>query len=104
MGGVVALPRLHIMSKPREFGRDDSYEGVVTDKSRGMLDGSNMYHFVEIRLTDGESVKVRIGHAALEVDRGRRSDRQATGRRPGQGVALARTPHVGTSSRPRAAA
>ncbi|WP_329192298.1 MULTISPECIES: DUF7489 domain-containing protein [unclassified Streptomyces] len=49
------------MSKPREFGRDDSYEGVVTDKSRGMLDGSNMYHFVEIRLTDGESVKVRIG-------------------------------------------
>ncbi|CAM5282903.1 hypothetical protein SAVIM338S_00169 [Streptomyces avidinii] len=25
-----------------------------------MLDGSNMYHFVEVRLTDGSSVKVRI--------------------------------------------
>ncbi|GAA0466006.1 hypothetical protein GCM10010361_32640 [Streptomyces olivaceiscleroticus] len=25
-----------------------------------MLDGSNMYHFVEVSLADGESVKVRI--------------------------------------------
>ncbi len=25
-----------------------------------MLDGSNMYHFVEVRLADGESVQVRI--------------------------------------------
>ncbi|GHB66864.1 hypothetical protein GCM10010347_41110 [Streptomyces cirratus] len=48
------------MSKPYEFGPDDSWEGVVTKMSRGMLDGSNMYHFVEIRLANGESVKVRI--------------------------------------------
>ena len=48
------------MIKSLKVARDDSWEGVVTDKSRGMLDGSNMYHFVEIRLTDGESVKVRI--------------------------------------------
>ncbi len=25
-----------------------------------MLDGSNMYHFVEVRLLDGESARVRI--------------------------------------------
>lgn len=25
-----------------------------------MLDGSNMYHFVEVRLVDGASVKVRV--------------------------------------------
>ncbi|MGW7486379.1 DUF7489 domain-containing protein [Streptomyces sp. NPDC054786] len=49
------------MVKSLKAGRDDSWEGVVIDKSRGMLDGSNMYHFVEVRLADGESVKVRIG-------------------------------------------
>ncbi|MFF8789399.1 hypothetical protein [Streptomyces sp. NPDC015125] len=48
------------MIKSLEFGRDDSWEGVVIDKSRGMLDGSNMYHFVEVRLADDEPVKVRI--------------------------------------------
>ncbi|MEU6576353.1 hypothetical protein [Streptomyces sp. NPDC046805] len=47
------------MFKSRKAGRNDSWEGVVIDKSRGMLDGSNMYHFVEVRLTDGESAKVR---------------------------------------------
>lgn len=26
-----------------------------------MLDGSNMYHFLEVRLVDGASVKVRVG-------------------------------------------
>jgi hypothetical protein len=48
------------MFKSRNAGRDDSWEGVVTDKSRGMLDGSNMYHSVDVRLADGESRKVRI--------------------------------------------
>ncbi|MCZ1005943.1 DUF7489 domain-containing protein [Streptomyces lydicus] len=48
------------MFTSREIGRDDHWEGIVTHKSRGMLDGSNMYHFVEVRLVDGESVKVRI--------------------------------------------
>ncbi|WP_018547849.1 DUF7489 domain-containing protein [Streptomyces sp. LaPpAH-108] len=48
------------MFTSRKPGRDDSWEGVVTDKSRGMLDGSNMYHFVQLRLSDGESKKVRI--------------------------------------------
>ncbi|WP_146074955.1 hypothetical protein [Streptomyces sp. Ru73] len=48
------------MFKSRKAGREDSWDGVVTDKSRGMLDGSNMYHFVEINLADGESIKVRI--------------------------------------------
>ncbi|MFJ4006918.1 hypothetical protein ACIPWL_26180 [Streptomyces sp. NPDC090023] len=49
------------MFKSRKPGQDDAWEGVVTDKSRGMLDGSNMYHFVELRLSDGESTTVRIG-------------------------------------------
>ncbi len=45
----------------RKAGSDETWEGVVTDKSRGMFDGSNMYHSVEVRLADGESRKVRIG-------------------------------------------
>ncbi|MFF3542924.1 hypothetical protein [Streptomyces platensis] len=52
-------------------GRDDSWEGIVVNKSRGMLDGSNMYHFVEVRLAGGESVKVRISRRlwkSIEVD------------------------------------
>ncbi|WP_329013167.1 DUF7489 domain-containing protein [Streptomyces sp. NBC_01601] len=49
------------MFKSRKPGQDDAWEGVVTDKSRGMLDGANMYHFVELRLSDGRSTKVRIG-------------------------------------------
>ncbi|MET8814336.1 hypothetical protein ABZW47_20270 [Streptomyces sp. NPDC004549] len=48
------------MFTSRKSGQDDSWEGVVTDKSRGMLDGSNMYHFVQLRLSDGESRKIRI--------------------------------------------
>ncbi|MFG2532162.1 hypothetical protein [Streptomyces sp. NPDC048516] len=59
------------MFKSRKIGRDESWEGIVTNKSRGMLDGSNMYHFVEVRLADGESMKVRIGRRlwkSVEVD------------------------------------
>ncbi|MFF3772061.1 hypothetical protein [Streptomyces sp. NPDC002232] len=40
-------------------------------KSRGMLDGSNMYHFVEVRLTDGDVTKVRIDRRlwkSIEID------------------------------------
>ncbi|WP_327280585.1 MULTISPECIES: hypothetical protein [unclassified Streptomyces] len=48
------------MSNSHEVGRDDSWEGVVANLSRGMLDGSNMYHFAEIRLADGATVKIRI--------------------------------------------
>ncbi|MFD7922051.1 hypothetical protein ACFV3R_22830 [Streptomyces sp. NPDC059740] len=48
------------MRKSREIGRDDSWEGAVVDLSRGLLDGSNMYHFAEVRVGEGEPFKVRI--------------------------------------------
>ncbi|MFI1510353.1 hypothetical protein [Streptomyces sp. NPDC020597] len=41
-------------------GSDDAWEGVVEDKSRGTLDGANMYHFVKVRRGDGQLMKVRI--------------------------------------------
>ncbi|MFJ9121253.1 hypothetical protein ACIRJO_37700 [Streptomyces sp. NPDC102394] len=49
------------MVKSHKSGPDDAWEGVVEGKSRGMLDGANMYHFVKVRRADGQSVKVRIG-------------------------------------------
>ncbi|MEU4085261.1 DUF7489 domain-containing protein [Streptomyces aureus] len=39
---------------------DEAWEGIVEDKSRGMLDGSNMYHFVKVRRADGQVTKVRV--------------------------------------------
>lgn len=48
------------MFKSHKPGSDDAWEGVIEDKSRGMLDGANMYHFVKLRRTDGQFVKVRI--------------------------------------------
>ncbi|MEU8686571.1 hypothetical protein [Streptomyces sp. NPDC048611] len=59
------------MFTSRKIERDDHWEGIVIHKSRGMLDGSNMYHFVEVRLDDGESMKVRISRRlwkSIEVD------------------------------------
>ncbi|MER5732018.1 hypothetical protein ABT084_27435 [Streptomyces sp. NPDC002138] len=49
------------MSRSHQAGREDSWEGVVTALSRGLLDGSNMYHFIEVHLTDGATIKIRIG-------------------------------------------
>jgi hypothetical protein len=38
----------------------DTWEGVVIKKSRGLLDGSNPYWRLKIRLTDGSVTKVRV--------------------------------------------
>ncbi|MFE2584828.1 hypothetical protein [Streptomyces sp. NPDC059378] len=48
------------MFKSHKPGPDDAWEGIVEDKSRGMLDGANMYHFVKVRRADGQFMKVRV--------------------------------------------
>jgi hypothetical protein len=48
------------MFKSHKPGPDDAWEGIVEDKSRGMLDGANMYHFVKVRRVGGQFIKVRI--------------------------------------------
>lgn len=45
----------------RRNRRNEAWEGVVLDKSRGMTDGSNMYHHLRIKLPDGTSKRVRVG-------------------------------------------
>ncbi|WP_425276231.1 DUF7489 domain-containing protein [Streptomyces lavendulae] len=59
-GAPARLRRLQSMTKADKDGPDGAWEGVVSAKSRGVLDGSNMYHFVDVRLADGRSMKVRI--------------------------------------------
>ncbi len=39
----------------------ESWDGTVVKKSRGLLDGSNLYRRLEVRLRDGEVTKVRVG-------------------------------------------
>lgn len=39
----------------------DVWEGVVVKKSRGLLDGSNLYRRLHVRLADGSVVRVRVG-------------------------------------------
>ena len=38
----------------------NAWDGTVTKKSRGLLDGSSMYRRLEIRLADGGTIKVRV--------------------------------------------
>ncbi|MFC9552497.1 hypothetical protein ACFTWF_16740 [Rhodococcus sp. NPDC056960] len=38
----------------------DTWEGAVLKKSRGLLDGSNMYRRLTIRLADGTTSEVRV--------------------------------------------
>jgi hypothetical protein len=40
---------------------DDAWEGTVVKKSRGLLDGSNMYRRLKVRLVDGTVSRVRVG-------------------------------------------
>jgi hypothetical protein len=39
---------------------NDIWEGIVIKKSRGLLDGSNMYRRLRIRLRNGSAIKVRV--------------------------------------------
>jgi hypothetical protein len=41
--------------------KSHDWEGTVVKKSRGLLDGSNLYRRLRVRLTDGRIVTVRVG-------------------------------------------
>ena len=43
--------------------RDESWEGVVTDKKRSSPDGQNMYHRLAVKLGDGTVKEVRVRRA-----------------------------------------
>ncbi|PXX61099.1 hypothetical protein DFR70_109291 [Nocardia tenerifensis] len=39
------------------------WHGTVVKKSRGLLDGSNLYRRLFVRLDDGSTVKIRVNKA-----------------------------------------
>ncbi|GAB4012065.1 DUF7489 domain-containing protein [Nocardioides ultimimeridianus] len=45
------------------------WEGTVVRKSRGLLDGSNLYRRLTIRQADGRLVKVRVSRARWDAVR-----------------------------------
>jgi hypothetical protein len=47
------------MFKSRQPAPDEAWEGVVLDKSRGLTDGSNLYRYLTVRLSTGETRKIR---------------------------------------------
>ena len=42
---------------------DDAWSGSVVKKSRGLLDGSNLYRRVTVRRDDGRVEKIRVDRA-----------------------------------------
>ena len=47
----------------RGLDKNDSWEGVVTDKKRSSPDGQNMYHRVVVTLSDGNVKEIRVRRA-----------------------------------------
>jgi hypothetical protein len=45
------------------MGREDVWSGTVVKKSRGLLDGSNLYRQVTIRTDDDRKEKIRVDRA-----------------------------------------
>lgn len=39
---------------------NSEWQGVVVKKSRGLLDGSNLYRRIAVRLDDGSTTKIRV--------------------------------------------
>ena len=42
---------------------EDAWSGSVVKKSRGLLDGSNLYRRVTVRIDDGRVEKIRVDRA-----------------------------------------
>ena len=60
------------------MSKDESWDGTVVKKSRGMLDGSNLYRRVTIRTEAGETRKVRVDRALWkELEAGDRIVKEA---------------------------
>ncbi|OIJ95180.1 DUF7489 domain-containing protein [Streptomyces monashensis] len=54
------------MFKSRKVHEEDAWDGIVIDKTRKAPDGSNLYHYVEVRLQDSTTKKARIDKVLWE--------------------------------------
>lgn len=55
------------MFKSRKPAMDETWDGVVLTRSRGMPDGSFLYHYIKIELTDGSTRQIRVDRALYDA-------------------------------------
>jgi len=48
------------MFRSRRPALEEVWEGTVVDTSRANPDGSNLYHYVKVKLSDGKAKKIRV--------------------------------------------
>lgn len=66
------------MFRSRRPARDESWDAVVVDKSRGMSDGANLYCYITVRFANDTSRKIRIGRGLWKsLDPGDRVSKRA---------------------------
>jgi hypothetical protein len=66
------------MFRSRKPAADESWEAKVLAKSRGMPDGSFLYRYIDIELTDGASKRIRVDKDLYDsVNIGDRISKQA---------------------------
>jgi hypothetical protein len=58
----MAVPQTCVMFTSRKPSPDEAWEGVVVDKSRGLTDGANLYRYLKVQLSTGETKKIRVEH------------------------------------------
>jgi hypothetical protein len=67
----------------RRIRKNDAWEGVVIGKKRGSPDGQNMYHRLEVTLSDGSQKRLRVrGGLWKSVSVGDRLVKRAGGKKP----------------------
>ncbi|GAA1366804.1 DUF7489 domain-containing protein [Streptomyces beijiangensis] len=55
------------MFNSKRIKPEDSWRGAIVDKSRNIPDGSNMYHYIKVELTEGQTKKFRVDKALWET-------------------------------------
>jgi hypothetical protein len=48
------------MFRSRRPALEEAWEGIVVDTSRANPDGSNLYHYLKVKLSDGTTRKIRV--------------------------------------------
>ena len=66
------------MFRSRKPAADESWDAKVIAKARGMPDGSFLYRYIDIELTDGATRKIRVDKGLYDsVNIGDRISKQA---------------------------
>jgi hypothetical protein len=54
---LAAISAVVLLKRTR---RAEAWQGKVVDKTKGMTDGSYLYHYLKVQLDNGQTKKVRV--------------------------------------------